>query len=141
MMIEGKAAGRFAAEDLRRQMARRQGGAADFDDIAIMPFGLVPQRRGERREIGSGFAQRRDSGGNERRLDQRQIALQVNDNVVAAPRVEGFERREDAVRAGGCSGAVRMASPPASVTTAAISALSVATRTGPIAAAIARRQT
>ncbi len=62
--------------------------SSGFDDLG-----------GERRDIGAGVAERTDAGGDEMRLERRQVALQVDDDVGAAVGIDASDGFKDAIRA------------------------------------------
>ncbi len=102
MMIERPVAGRrgSAGKIKRPQPRRRDRGADHLDHIGIAALlGELDLGR-ERGDIDGGVGQRgkrRDDGGG---IERRQIALQIDDNLGAALRIDLAERLEDAVGAG-----------------------------------------
>ncbi len=102
---------------------------------------LIDDHSRKSRDVDRRIGKGRDARGDGARVDRRKVALQVDDDVVPALGVEGLRRLVDASEPDGWSDRVMTAWPPALSTTAAISALSVATMTGPTPDSTARSQT
>ncbi len=91
----------------------------------------------QRRDVDGRIGERQDRNGDGARIDRREVALQVHDDVMLAVGIRLSTASCTPVGAGRWSDRVITARPPAASTAAAISALSVATSTGPTAASIA----
>ena len=90
-----------AGEVERPQTAGGDDGADRLDDIGIVLFLGARDRGRERRDVDGGVGQRDEAGADRCALDGRQIALNIDDDVVFAGGVDRAQRLEDPVRAGG----------------------------------------
>ena len=81
-----------AREIERPQAPGRQLGADGLDDGRVEPLLLARDHAGERRDVDARVRERLDRGGDGARIDGRQIALNVDDHVMAPLRVEAFQR-------------------------------------------------
>jgi len=96
---------RGAGEVERAQPARRDLAPHHLDHVRVRPLVRVGDHGGEGGDVHGRIGQRQDRGRDGARVDGRQITLHVDDDVVAAVRVQDLEGFEDAVRAGGVVGA------------------------------------
>jgi hypothetical protein len=71
----------------RNALARREAGRG-LDGVGIVPLRGIADRRGDGGDVDGGIGQRRQRRANRRRLDRREIALNVDDDVVAARGIE-----------------------------------------------------
>ena len=78
--------------------------AAILTTLGLPRSSVIRDRRGERRDVDRGIGQRRERGADRSRLDQRQIALHIDDDIVLPRRIEQRQRLEDAVGARGMIG-------------------------------------
>ena len=83
------APGRAGAGEVERpQPARRDLGSDRLDDIGIVLLLRPRDRRRERGDVDGLVGHRGEAGADRRPLDGRQIALQVDDDVMGAGRID-----------------------------------------------------
>ena len=69
-----------------------------------MPLLLTEDGRRQRGDVDRGVGERVEDGADHHGIERRQVALEIDDDVVAAVGIEGFGGFEDAVRPGGMIG-------------------------------------
>ena len=90
-----------AGEVERPQPGRSEFGRHRLDDVGIVFLLIARDRRRQRRDVDIVVGERREAGPHDRTLDGRQIALNVDHDVVCAGAVDRTQRLEDAVGPGG----------------------------------------
>ena len=89
-----------AGEIERPQPGRTEFGRDNLDDVGVVLLLLARDRRRERRDVDRALGKRRKTGAHDRRFDGRQVALNVDHDVVNAVGVDSAQRLENAVGPG-----------------------------------------
>ena len=92
------APGSARAGEIKRSQPRGTEFCRDnFDDVGIVFLLLPRDRRRERRDVDRALVKRRETGAHDRRFDGRQVALNVDHDVVDTVCVDEAQRLENAV--------------------------------------------
>jgi len=93
-----------AGEIERSQPGRTEFSRDNLDDVGIVLLLLARDRRREGRNVDRALGKGRQTSAHDRRLDRRQVALNVDHDIVNAIGVDQAQRLENAVRPGGVIG-------------------------------------